>query len=164
MRIVRHTRDRFVAEDRPLLWGLPWLLVALAALLAVESLARGEIWQALALALALAASASLLAATGRTRLSLDREANLADLRSGRDRVLISVDALMRAEVRTSGGRTGLAIDTALRDLPIVLAGSGRDAEALDRCARHLNAWLGGETAPECVRAAAPMLDSAPLLT
>lgn len=162
MRIVRHTRDRFVAEDRPLLWGLPWLLVPLAALLAVESLARGAGWQALALALALAASACLLATTGRTRISLDREANLAELRSGRDRVLISVDALMRAEVRTTGGRAGLAIDTALRDLPIVLA--GRDAEALDRCARHLNAWLGGEAAPECVRAAAPMLDSAPLLT
>lgn len=164
MRVLRHTEQHFVAEAKPLIRvGLFGLFILAAAILVMQVLTGAGNGHVIAAGLAFGVSAYLLFSIERVWIVLDREANVAELHSGRDRIVISVDALTGAEVTSDGAVFGLAIATALRDVPFVLDSRSRTEGRLDTCARRLNAWLRNETLPQRVTTAAPMLDSEPLI-
>lgn len=165
MRIIRHTQNQFAAEEKPLHWSGLFALFAFASLvLATEALTRGGGWQMVAAALLFVVSGYFLFSANRVWLVLDREINAADLRFGHESMIVSVDALMRAEVVEAGEGYALAITTAIREVPVLLASRDQDPARLQACASALNAWLRGQTAAASVAEPAPMLDSAPLLT
>jgi len=165
MRVLRHTEQQFIAEEKPLIRvGLFALFILASAILAMQVLTGAGDGHTIAAGCAYVVSAYLLFSIDRVWIVLDREANIAELHCGRDRIVLSVDALMGAEVRSDGAGHRLAISTAIRDLPILLDSKDRSADQLDACARRLNAWLRGETAPQAAIAATPALDSAPVLT
>jgi small-conductance mechanosensitive channel len=165
MRVLIHTEQQFVAEEKPLIWVALFALFLLAsAILVMQVLTGAGGGHTIAAGCAFFVSAYLLFSIERVWIVLDREANIAELHSGRDRTLISIDALMGAEVRRDGPVHSLAITTAIRDVPILLNSRDRTADGLDLCAARLNAWLRGEPLPQTAATAAPALDSAPLLT
>jgi hypothetical protein len=165
MRIIRHTQNQFAAEEKPLHWSGLFALFAFASLvLLTEALTRGGGWQMVAAALFFAVSGYLLFSANRVWLVLDREINAADLRFGNESMIISVDALMRADVVETGNGYALAITTAIREVPVLLASRDQDPARLELCATQLNGWLKGQMVPALVTETAPMLDSAPLLT
>lgn len=165
MRIVRHTENQFAAEEKPLAWSVLFALFGLASItLVAEALMQGGGWQTIAAALFFAVTGYFLFATERVWLVLDREANAADLQVGRDNILMSVDAVMKAEVRATETGHALHLTTAIRDLPIVFPSRDENPERLMRCAAEINAWLKGRSVPVQAAAPAPMLDSAPVLT
>lgn len=165
MRIIRHTPTQFAAEEKPLTWSVLFALFGIAALVLLASaLTKASGWHIVAAALTFAVTGYILFSVERAWLILDREANLADLRIGRQSVLVSVDALMRAEVRNTPKGYALAIETAIRNEPVLLFSKDEDPAQLELCARQINAWLKGEVAATAARPDLPMLDSAPLLT
>lgn len=165
MRIIRHTQNQFAAEEKPLHWSGLVAVFALASLVLVaEALTRGGGWQMVAAALFFAVSGYFLFSVNRVWLVLDREINAADLRFGNESMIVSVDALMRADVVETGNGYALAITTAIREVPVLLASRDQDPARLALCATRLNGWLKGQMATASVTEPAPMLDSAPLLT
>ena len=173
MRIVRHTENQFAAEEKPLASSVLFALFGLASVLLVaEALTRGGGWQTIAAALFFAVTGYFLFSVERVWLVLDREANAADLQCGRENVLISVDALMRAEVRKTAEGHALCLATAVRDLPVIFPSRDDSPARLMLVAAELNAWLKGQPVPATAESAAPMpapmpapmLDSAPILT
>lgn len=165
MRIIRQSQTQFAAEEKPLLWGALFATFGIATLVLVASaLTRGSGWHVIAAALAFAVTGYALFSVERSWLILDREANLAELRIGRRSMLLSVDALMRAEVRLTGEGYALAIETAVRGEPVLMRSKDESPAHLELCARHLNAWLRGEVAVPTAMPGLPMLDSGPLLT
>ncbi|MGL4281033.1 MAG: hypothetical protein ACRCS0_11745 [Albidovulum sp.] len=165
MRIIKHTQTQFAAEEKPLHWAGLFAVFAFASLvLLTEALTRGGGWQMIAAALFFAVSGYLFFSADRVWLVLDREINAADLRMGGESMIISVDALMRAEVVATGTGYALAVTTAIREHPLLLASRDQDPARLQACAGALNAWLKGQMVAAPAVDTAPMLDSAPLLT
>ncbi|HQU66749.1 MAG TPA: hypothetical protein PLI43_00980 [Albidovulum sp.] len=165
MRIIRHTQTQFAAEEKPLHWSGLFAVFAIASLvLLTEALTQGGGWQMVAAALFFAVSGYLLFSADRVWLVLDREINAADMRFGHESMLISVDALMCADVVETGNGYALAITTAIRDVPFLLASRDHDPARLQACATQLNGWLKGQMVTASAAETAPMLDSAPLLT
>jgi hypothetical protein len=165
MRIITHTQNKFAAEEKPLYWSALFALFAFASLVLVTvAMTQGGGWQTVAAALFFAVSGYLLFSADRVWMVLDREINAADLRFGNESMIISVDALMRADVVETGEGYALAVTMAIRDVPVLLASRDQDPVRLQTCASALNAWIKGQAMPASVAQSAPMLDSAPLLT
>lgn len=165
MRIIRQSQTQFAAEEKPLMWSVLFGLFGIATLVLVASaLTKGGGWHIVVAALAFAVTGYILFSIDRSWLILDREANLADLRFGRQSMLVSVDALMRADVVETAEGYALAIETAIRNEPVLLQSTDHDPAQLELCARQMNAWLKGQTAAEPQVAEMPLFDSEPLLT
>ena len=166
MRVLKHTEQQFVAEEKPLIWFCLFALFALAsAILVMQVLGGLAGWQTLAAGFFFAVSGHQLFSIERVWLILDREENIAELRCGRIHEVLSVDALTMAGVLSGPDGHSLAIRTALCDTPITLASSATDTRRLELCAAALNAWLLRESAATLVPVpAAPRLDSELLLT
>lgn len=165
MRIIRQSQTQFAAEEKPMMWAVLFGTFGTAALiLAASALTKAGGGHVIAAALAFAVTGYALFSTERSWLILDREANLADLRFGKQSMLVSADALMRADVVETAQGYALAIETAIRNEPVLLHSKDHNPAQLELCARHLNAWLKGEIAAPAAMPQAPMLDSAPLLT
>ena len=164
MRIIRHTQTQFAAEEKPLIRSVLFALFAIAGLvLGAAALTGGGGWPVVAATLIFAASGYALFSLDRTWMVLDREANVADLRFGKQSMLVSVDALMGATVVITADGYALAIETAIRETPVLLQSKDASPAQLELCAHNLNAWLAGRTA-EPVGVGMPHFGTEPLLT
>ena len=165
MKVIRHTEQQFIAEERPFLWlCLLALFILASAILLAHALYGGADWQMLSAAFFFVVSGYLMFSIDRIWIILDREENIAELRRGRIHVVISVDALMSAGVESGSAGHSLAVHTAIRNKPVLLASSDNDIRHIEYCAAALNAWLAHETPSAVPAVVAVRLDSDPLLT